>query len=493
MQFDATRWLIAAALYLVGCYACWRIIRALNEPWFLKFKGWATGNTPATQPPIATKNRPPVKSSVPIAAPHVDVAPPVEAAEQSSPEPAAVAETASVPEAVTEDLKSPQAAESLQPPASDTVDRRPEKEISSEDVNQREPAIQLVGGARPAEARVARQRAFATHTKELHKRWRTHGESYCVVRFDLDGIESWEEDDARPVSEELSQCVIDQVCRAVDEQSVVAETHDGKLIVFMRQADLADGKHLGENIRRTVASSPCRVAGREVNATVSGGVAAVSGSDTTQDVIQRADEALCEARTLGRDRVYYHDGERCRPVWRTGDHQRDLAMAGGSPRATNTGGDLTLHEPRGLLRESQPIAGFQEVDFETNSFLSGWEDTANLLEAKLEQAAIDDELRWTEKRAAARIPLCQHHPIAPYRDGTKPRPSDFQLVRCRDISKTGFSFYIRHAPKWDYLVVKLLGRSLIATIVHRTKTVGEEGEIMYIVGCSFSGKLENDD
>lgn len=79
-----------------------------------------------------------------------------------------------------------------------------------------------------------------------------------------------------------------------------------EFVVVMPGASLEAAERVADRIRRDVGGAPFRVmGGRELlNVTISAGVAATEGPhDTPEALLKRADEALYEAKTSGRDRV----------------------------------------------------------------------------------------------------------------------------------------------------------------------------------------------
>jgi two-component system, cell cycle response regulator len=74
----------------------------------------------------------------------------------------------------------------------------------------------------------------------------------------------------------------------------------------MPDTDLEDARRIAERIRLHVAGAPFRVMGGEelLAVTISIGVACSAGEgDTSQALIKRADEAVYEAKSRGRNRV----------------------------------------------------------------------------------------------------------------------------------------------------------------------------------------------
>ena len=60
-----------------------------------------------------------------------------------------------------------------------------------------------------------------------------------------------------------------------------------------------------------------------------------------------------------------------------------------------------------------------------------------------------------ERRGAPRHPFANRQWIAPYDGSHFPDQSEFSQVRCRDLSRTGFSFVVSEKPDFSSLVVYL--------------------------------------
>ncbi len=78
------------------------------------------------------------------------------------------------------------------------------------------------------------------------------------------------------------------------------------------------------------------------------------------------------------------------------------------------------------------------------------------------------------------------------RDGKRPAAADFRPVRCRDISRSGFSFWFDEPPDFRELVARVQhGTEILfvkAEVVHVTRP--EDGSaIGFIVGCRFRERI----
>ena len=103
--------------------------------------------------------------------------------------------------------------------------------------------------------------------------------------------------------------MLQELARLLDEYAretdVVARYGGEEFVVVMPQTDL-DG---AGDLRRAAAAQ----SGEGVSLTISGGVAQAEG-DTQDTLLARADSALYEAKSAGRNSVFYQDGDRAGAV-----------------------------------------------------------------------------------------------------------------------------------------------------------------------------------
>lgn len=97
-----------------------------------------------------------------------------------------------------------------------------------------------------------------------------------------------------------------------------------------------------------------------------------------------------------------------------------------------------------------------------------------------------------ERRRAHRYSFGSIQWVAPLHGDKRPGPGDFVPVRCCDISKTGFSFWLDEQPDFRELVVQIqkgTGVMFIKAEVVHTKRQGLAGHERFLVGCRFNGRI----
>ena len=76
-----------------------------------------------------------------------------------------------------------------------------------------------------------------------------------------------------------------------------------EFVAILPASGIEAGCEIAERVRKAVADAGAIVDGSPVNCTVSGGVAASSGSDDIHALLRQADFGLYRAKSLGRNRI----------------------------------------------------------------------------------------------------------------------------------------------------------------------------------------------
>lgn len=140
----------------------------------------------------------------------------------------------------------------------------------------------------------------------LMRRANQGGEPVSVLVIDIDHFKKVNDGFGHDVGDEvLAEFAVRLASnvRAID----LPVRHGGEeFVVVMPDTELEDARRIAERIRLHVAGGPFRVMGGEelLGVTISVGVATSTGdNDTYQALLKRADEAVYEAKSSGRNRV----------------------------------------------------------------------------------------------------------------------------------------------------------------------------------------------
>lgn len=102
--------------------------------------------------------------------------------------------------------------------------------------------------------------------------------------------------------------VLQEICQRIRQQlrdyDALGRFGGEEFLVVLPETKLAAAKNIAERIRAAVAAEPCRAGEQEIPVTISIGVAGVENDEESLDnVLQRADDCLYQAKEAGRNLV----------------------------------------------------------------------------------------------------------------------------------------------------------------------------------------------
>ncbi|SDY56809.1 PAS domain S-box-containing protein/diguanylate cyclase (GGDEF) domain-containing protein [Micromonospora pattaloongensis] len=145
----------------------------------------------------------------------------------------------------------------------------------------------------------------------------------------------------------------------------------------------------------TALTEPYQLPGAIVHLHVSIGLAEVSGGDSVDDVLRRADLARRRARQLGRNRVEWYDAFLEEQLVRRMDLEREL------PGAVERGELDLVYQPVIALEDGRPVG--VEALLRWRSPMLGTVLPAELLPVAEDLALIDEIGRWVRQRACRQL------------------------------------------------------------------------------------------
>lgn len=150
------------------------------------------------------------------------------------------------------------------------------------------------------------RRYMVSQLQQLMHRAVMGGKPVSVLMCDIDHFKSVNDTYGHDAGDEVLVEVAGRLRENVRPMDVVCRPGGEEFLVIMPDTpgDLACAA--GERIRRAVASQPFRVSGgqREISITLSAGVSTIAGEqDTMAELTKRADTALYQAKSAGRNRV----------------------------------------------------------------------------------------------------------------------------------------------------------------------------------------------
>jgi diguanylate cyclase len=129
---------------------------------------------------------------------------------------------------------------------------------------------------------------------------------FSLAMFDVDHFKEVNDVEGHLNGDRMLQSLARLIDDCARETDVVARYGGEEFVVVMPQTDMEGACISAERLRAKIAS--------DLRLTVSGGVAEAVAGDTQDSLLARADAALYEAKTAGRNCVCRHTGEQIEPV-----------------------------------------------------------------------------------------------------------------------------------------------------------------------------------
>jgi two-component system cell cycle response regulator len=150
------------------------------------------------------------------------------------------------------------------------------------------------------------RRYVVAHLEELVARVNAEGlTDISVMMFDVDHFKQVNDQFGHPGGDDALRQLADRTLRGVRSIDLVARLGGEEFVVVMPETDLRAAVMVAERLRVSVAGEPffIHASSEHKPITISIGVAVAHPGDTVDTLLQRADDALYQAKNSGRDRV----------------------------------------------------------------------------------------------------------------------------------------------------------------------------------------------
>jgi len=136
---------------------------------------------------------------------------------------------------------------------------------------------------------------------------RRHGTDLSLLLLDIDHFKAVNDRFGHQAGDAVLKLVATSIQRMLRPEDTLARYGGEEFVVIARGTSLRNAQILGERIRKQIRELELEVSAGVIKVTTSVGVASATTQalyDSPAAMIQAADEALYEAKTHGRDRVY---------------------------------------------------------------------------------------------------------------------------------------------------------------------------------------------
>ena len=132
-------------------------------------------------------------------------------------------------------------------------------------------------------------------------RWARYGGELSLLIFDLDLFKSINDNFGHAAGDKVLASVAALLRKQIRQCDILCRLGGEEFAIILPETDVRGAAIVGEKLRASVANSQFRFKEQPVPVTVSIGAAEFRGSDTQEDVFERADRALYLAKKRGRN------------------------------------------------------------------------------------------------------------------------------------------------------------------------------------------------
>jgi two-component system cell cycle response regulator len=161
------------------------------------------------------------------------------------------------------------------------------------------------------------RRYVVAHLEELVARVNAEGiTDTSLMMFDVDHFKAVNDHYGHPGGDDALRQLADRALRGVRSIDLVARLGGEEFVVVMPETNLRAAVTVAERLRAAVAAEPffIHTAVDRHPITISIGVAVARLGDTVDTLLQRADDALYQAKNTGRNKVIAQDGAPAEPL-----------------------------------------------------------------------------------------------------------------------------------------------------------------------------------
>jgi diguanylate cyclase (GGDEF)-like protein len=148
------------------------------------------------------------------------------------------------------------------------------------------------------------RRHMALLLEQERQRGARSGRLFALAMLDIDHFKAVNDQHGHAVGDEVLRNLARQMPQALRSTDVVARWGGEEFIVLMPESALGTARTALERLRGRVAATPmAHLAGVPIRITVSAGLTEHMAGESVQQTLERADRALYEAKSLGRNQT----------------------------------------------------------------------------------------------------------------------------------------------------------------------------------------------
>ena len=143
--------------------------------------------------------------------------------------------------------------------------------------------------------------AYDAYIEKEYQRYVRYGGNLSLIVCDVDKFKNINDSYGHQAGDKVLQLISRQVKKGTRQTDLLARYGGEEFVVILPNTDSQAALQVAEKIRQEVAKCPFHFKGQRVQITLSCGVASFSEGMSHEEVFERADKALYQAKEKGRN------------------------------------------------------------------------------------------------------------------------------------------------------------------------------------------------
>jgi diguanylate cyclase len=156
------------------------------------------------------------------------------------------------------------------------------------------------------------RREFNERLEERMSAWSRRREAFSLLILDVDHFKKLNDQYGHLAGDQVLASLAGTLRGAIRREDMIARYGGEEFAILLPNTTEQQASLVAQNVREAASRTVVQHGEHAINITVSGGIATIQPNEQVEVLIQRADEALYEAKAAGRNCAFMHDGLGCR-------------------------------------------------------------------------------------------------------------------------------------------------------------------------------------